>query len=82
LTDFTDAQGTQRRDADAAPPGETTRPAANERAQTPPGRHFPRAELQPSEASDSRWWAEADDGHCNKEAALFAASQPAPLSIV
>lgn len=28
------------------------------------------------------WWPESADGHCSESAALFAASQPAPLSIV
>jgi len=27
-------------------------------------------------------WAESSDGRCSEHAALFAASQPAPLSIV
>ena len=27
-------------------------------------------------------WSEATDGHCSQNAALFAASQPAPLSVV
>ncbi len=28
------------------------------------------------------WWSESTDGQCSEHAALFAASQPAPLSIV
>jgi hypothetical protein len=32
--------------------------------------------------SDSRWWSEAADGRCSDDAAQFAASLPAPLSIV
>jgi hypothetical protein len=28
------------------------------------------------------WWPESADGQCSESAALFAASQPAPLSIV
>ena len=28
------------------------------------------------------WWPESSDGQCSENAALFAASQPAPLSIV
>ena len=28
------------------------------------------------------WWSESADGQCSENAALFAASQPAPLSIV
>ena len=31
---------------------------------------------------ETSWWAEATDGQCSESAALFAASQPAPLSIV
>ena len=30
----------------------------------------------------SDWWSESTDGQCSESAALFAASQPAPLSIV
>jgi hypothetical protein len=43
---------------------------------------FPATQLQPRDDDDSRWWAEAADGRCSDEAAQFAASQPAPLSIV
>lgn len=35
-----------------------------------------RAEMEPG------WWSESTDGQCSEYAALFAASQPAPLSIV
>jgi len=28
------------------------------------------------------WWPESSDGHCSQSAALFAASQPAPLTVV
>lgn len=31
---------------------------------------------------DARWWSESTDGCCSEDAALFAASQPAPLSVV
>ena len=34
----------------------------------------------PEHADD--WWPESADGQCSENAALFAASQPAPLSIV
>jgi hypothetical protein len=34
----------------------------------------------PQHAND--WWPESADGQCSEIAALFAASQPAPLSIV
>ena len=35
-----------------------------------------------SEAQSSGWWTESADGQCSENAALFAASQPAPLSVV
>ena len=35
---------------------------------------------EPEHAND--WWPESADGQCSESAALFAASQPAPLSIV
>jgi len=28
------------------------------------------------------WWSESTDGQCSVSAALFAASQPAPLNVV
>jgi len=31
---------------------------------------------------DAQWWSESTDGRCSEDAALFAASQPAPLSVV
>ncbi|MEO8545293.1 MAG: hypothetical protein ABI434_17045, partial [Burkholderiaceae bacterium] len=31
---------------------------------------------------ESDWWSESVDGRCSESAALFAASQPAPLSVV
>ena len=34
----------------------------------------------PDHAND--WWPESADGQCSESAALFAASHPAPLSIV
>ncbi len=37
------------------------------------------------EAGDSGppdWWPESADGQCSQSAALFAASQPAPLNVV
>ena len=30
----------------------------------------------------ANWWSECTDGQCSETAALFAASQPAPLSVV
>ena len=38
-----------------------------------------------TEAIDSispDWWPESADGQCSQSAALFAASQPAPLNVV
>jgi hypothetical protein len=42
------------------------------------------AATRPVDAQDSQpgWWPESADGRCSESAALFAASQPAPLSIV
>ena len=42
------------------------------------------APTRPVDAQDSQpgWWPESADGRCSQSAALFAASQPAPLSIV
>lgn len=42
------------------------------------------AATRPIDAEDSQpgWWPESADGQCSESAALFAASQPAPLSIV
>ena len=31
---------------------------------------------------DPHWWSESTDGRCSQTAAQFAASQPAPLTIV
>ena len=38
--------------------------------------------LEPLDKRDPRWWSESSDGRCSESAALFAASQPAPLSVV
>lgn len=42
------------------------------------------AATQPGDAQESQpgWWPESADGQCSESAALFAASQPAPLSVV
>jgi len=34
------------------------------------------------EGHASDWWPESADGQCSESAALFAASQPAPLNVV
>ena len=49
--------------------------------------HEPQSDFQPTQ-SDSlepgapEWWPESADGQCSQSAALFAASQPAPLNVV
>ena len=43
---------------------------------------FPDTEMLVDVERDTRWWPEAVDGRCGANAAEFAASQPAPLSIV
>ena len=42
------------------------------------------AHTRPDDATDDTtgWWPESTDGQCSESAALFAASQPAPLSVV
>ena len=55
-------------------------PVAIDAAQGPAS-EFPATQPLPQEL-DSDWWAESVDGRCSEHAALFAASQPAPLSVV
>ncbi len=38
--------------------------------------------LESRDKLDPHWWAESDNGRCSEDAALFAASQSAPLSVV
>jgi hypothetical protein len=42
------------------------------------------AHTHPDDLSDATgdWWPESADGQCSEHAALFAASQPAPLNVV
>ncbi len=42
------------------------------------------AHTRPDGTTDAAgdWWPESADGQCSESAALFAASQPAPLSVV
>jgi len=42
------------------------------------------AHTRPDGSTDAAgdWWPESADGQCSESAALFAASQPAPLSVV
>lgn len=47
--------------------------------------HSEFAPTQPAAAPtdlEPDWWSESTDGRCSESAALFAASQPAPLSVV
>jgi hypothetical protein len=46
--------------------------------------HSDFAPTRPDEDGEhpSGWWPESADGQCSEHAALFAASQPAPLSVV
>lgn len=43
---------------------------------------FPPTEIDEEGSNGNDWWSESADGRCSESAALFAASQPAPLSIV
>ena len=43
---------------------------------------FPATEIDETAVDEKDWWPESSDGQCSENAALFAASQPAPLSIV
>lgn len=38
--------------------------------------------LEPRDKQGPHWWSESVDGQCSENAALFAASQSAPLSVV
>ncbi len=38
--------------------------------------------LEPRDKQSPHWWSESVDGRCSQNAAMFAASQPAPLSVV
>ena len=43
---------------------------------------FANTEVLERQEPDPRWWSESTDGRCSESAALFAASQPAPLTVV
>ncbi|MEO8856522.1 MAG: hypothetical protein ABI343_05970 [Burkholderiaceae bacterium] len=43
---------------------------------------FAPTEIDEEAENSNDWWSESSDGRCSESAALFAASQPAPLSIV
>ncbi len=38
--------------------------------------------LEPRDEQGAHWWSESTDGRCSEDAALFAASQLTPLSVV
>ena len=84
LTHSNEWQDTRQLEARAEQAGGGAEPAASVggRAKTPANRDFAHTEPQRRDDLDSRWWSEATDGQCSEEAAQFAASQPAPLSIV
>lgn len=77
-----DTQQLQPRD-ESTPAGDAgPTQAADSRLEAPDAAGFPNTELPARDGLDSRWWSEAADGQCSEEAAQFAASQPAALSIV
>ena len=43
---------------------------------------FVSTQIDENAENSTDWWSESTDGQCSENAALFAASQPAPLSIV
>ena len=56
--------------------------AAQGETPEPEQREFAATEPNGDPAAGTDWWSESTDGQCSESAALFAASQPAPLSIV
>lgn len=84
MTDPNDWQDTQQLDPAAARPASAGRqPAATQAPLSEQGEtDFANTELQERAERDSPVWAEAADGRCSEDAAVFAASQPAPLNIV
>lgn len=77
-----DTQQLEPQAVQAAAPSSAAQPADAGTSDTLDEDGFPATRLQPRDDADPRWWAEAADGRCSDEAAQFAASQPAPLSIV
>ncbi len=47
-----------------------------------PATAFTKKQPEGEQENANDWWPESADGQCSESAALFAASQPAPLSIV
>jgi hypothetical protein len=70
--------------ADQIPDPRAHAPAAADRAQPGEATAQPFAPVQIDDNSEraNDWWPESADGQCSASAALFAASQPAPLSVV
>ncbi len=71
---------------DNSPTGQASEPQpaqADEHA-TGDAAHSDFAATRPDEGAGNAgdWWPESADGQCSQSAALFAASQPAPLSVV
>lgn len=66
--------------ASAAPTGD----AADGKADVSARGHTDFVPTQPDAADSAApdWWPESADGQCSQSAALFAASQPAPLNVV
>ena len=61
----------QAADSQSADPGHSQLP-----------QEFVATEIDLDSGNATDGWSEATDGQCSESAALFAASQPAPLSIV
>jgi hypothetical protein len=63
-------------------PGQPQPPAAELQHQEAAQSDFAPTRPEEDGEGQSGWWPESADGQCSESAALFAASQPAPLSIV
>ena len=57
----------------------STRSGADDDA---PPTDFEPTQTDSLEPGSPDWWPESADGQCSQSAALFAASQPAPLNVV
>jgi hypothetical protein len=84
MTHSKEWQDTQQLEPRGEPAHDAATPAASvdNQTETPDGNDFAHTELQPRQDLDPRLWSEAADGQCSEDAAQFAVSQPAPLSIV
>lgn len=63
-------------------PGITPIQATQSQPGEPAAQEFAPTQIDESAENANGWWPESSDGQCSENAALFAASQPAPLSIV